>query len=112
MKNSWSRQTEAILSEGRSLIDIGICNWAFTKTAALTAIRQFASCSIPILGGDVYEIIDGSPKPNYDNWYCDPLAGETDIDFLNRSVTKAENYIKAYQDEESDKVLFVLVPKN
>lgn len=111
MKNSWSKEIEAILSEGRSLIDVGIYNWAFTKSAALAAIERLASIGVPILGGDVYEIINGILQSNYDNWYCDPLADETEGEFLDRSLTKAEGYIKAYHAKEPDKIFFVLVPK-
>lgn len=111
MKNSWSKETEAILSEGRSLIDVGINNWAFTKSEALAAIERLASIDVPILGGDIYEIIDGILQSNYDNWYCDPQAGESEGEFLNRSLAKAEGYIRAYHAKDPDKIFFVLVPK-
>jgi hypothetical protein len=112
MGNNWSNEIEAILSEGRSLTDVGVRNWGFTQTAALAVIARFASIGVPILGGDVYEIIDGILQSNYDNWYCDPLAGETEADFLKRSLDKAESYISSYYAKEPDKVFFVLVPKN
>jgi len=111
MKNIWSKKTEEILKKGKSLFDIGVNNWALTKVEVITAIDEFSSQHIPILGGDVYEVINGVFQSNYDNWYCEPLPEETRSEFVNRSVNKAKKYIEDYKAKELDKIFFVLVPE-
>ncbi len=112
MKNSWSNKTTEILKIGKPLFSVGINNWALTKSESLAAIEHFDFLHIPIFGGDVYESIDGVLRPNYDNWYCEPLSEEIENDFFNRSIIKEKNYINSYQAKESDMIFFVLVPKN
>jgi hypothetical protein len=107
----FSKKTEEILKIGKSLFDIGINNWALTKSDSIFAIERFYSLEVPILGGDVYEIINGVLQSNYDNWYCDPLPGETRKDFVNRSINKARNYIETYKGQGlNNNYFFVLVP--
>lgn len=110
MKPVWTIEIDKILNVGHQLTDIGLHNWALTKAQALIALEQLSSLEIPILGGDVCHYADDVIKPNYDNWYCDRLSEETKNDFLNRSITKAKNYIELYQPLEPDKIYFVLVP--
>jgi hypothetical protein len=110
MEHVWSKEIEEILRMGKPLFSVGVHNWALTKKEAMVAIQQLSSSQIPILGGDVYEIIDGVLQSNYDNWYCDPSSEETKIDFIKRSVAKAKEYIESYSVREPDKIFFVIVP--
>lgn len=110
MEHVWSREIEEILAIGKPLFNVGVHNWALTKKEAMIAIERFSSLQIPILGGDVYTIADGVLQSNYDNWYCDPSAGETKSDFINRSLIKAKEYLENYPVKELDEFFFVLVP--
>ncbi|MFT3980444.1 MAG: Imm40 family immunity protein [Ferruginibacter sp.] len=101
---------EEILKIGKPLYEIGINNWALSKPEALNAIDQFHSLGISILGGDVYTMTNELFIPTHDNWYCDQLPQEAQIEFLNRSIVKARHYIEAYKINADDKIYFVLVP--
>lgn len=106
----FSKETEEILEIGKSLSSVGINNWALTKTEAMLVLEKLHSLEVPVLGGDVYEMIDGILQPNYDNWYCDPLNEEARKDFVNRSIDKARSYIEGYTLKDFNSVFFVLVP--
>lgn len=100
-----------ILKVGYSLEKIGVNNWALNKSQALNALEEFLISEISVLGGDVYENIDGIIQSNYDNWYCEPLIGENKSAFMIRSIGVAIKYIKEYKSENIERILFVFVPK-
>jgi predicted aspartyl protease len=104
----WSREVDDILSVGLSLKDIEINNWALNRDEAITAILKLYSLEIPILGGDVYKIVDDCFDFTYDSWCCDKNIGETDSQYLKRSIDESLQYIKNYLD---DNVFFAIVPK-
>ncbi len=110
METIWSNKVDEILKVGLSLDNVGVRNWALTKGQALDALKQFLAIEIPVLGGDVYESIDGIIQSNYDSWYCDPLPEETKSAFVRRSIEKAKAYIEEYKSKQIDKIFFVLVP--
>jgi Immunity protein 40 len=112
MKRMWSKDTNEILSVGKTLSNFGVHNWALTKVQALIAVEQLTSLGIPILGGDVYEERDGYFQSNYDSWHCDILSNENEIDYLNRSSKQAKEYIDNYKSKELDKIFFVIVPSD
>ena len=93
MKTIWSITIDEILKIGKPLANVGVFNWALTKGQALEVLDKFLTLQIPILGGDVYENIDGKLQPNLDNWYCEPKKEEAKIDFMYRSIKKAKIYI-------------------
>ncbi len=100
-----------ILEEGGiSLESVGVKNWALSKEYALKVLEKFHELKIPIFGGDVCEIINGIIEYNYDNWYCEKEANESQFDFANRSIILARDYILSYNSDEPDKILFVFVP--
>ena len=111
MESVWSNKIDEVLKVGHPLTEIGLRNWALTKSQALFAIERFLEYNIPVLGGDICENTDGLIKPNYDSWYCDPSPGETESEFLNRSIVKAKQYIEAYPIKKTDTIFFVLVPR-
>ena len=94
MKTIWSNKIDEILKVGISLNDIGVNNWALTKSQALEVLNQFLLHQIPVLGGDVIENLGGEIQQKYDNWYCDKRSGESRIDFVKRSIEKAKSYIE------------------
>lgn len=110
MKTIWSKVADDILSIGQPLNEVGIDNWALTKAQALEVLERLEEAEISILGGDIYENIDGIIQSNYDNWYCEQLPEESKSAFLSRSITKAREYIEDYQRAPSTMVYFVLVP--
>ncbi|HRG33566.1 MAG: Imm40 family immunity protein [Saprospiraceae bacterium] len=98
-----------ILKKGLSLEEIGVKNWALPKEDALSVLKKFHAMQIPVLGGDVCEIIDGVIQYNYDNWYCDRLSNESYSAFAHRSIEKAKDYIKSYKSNQSAKIFFAFV---
>ena len=99
-----------ILKIGVSLESIGVKNWALSKEDAINALNRFYELKIPILGGDVCENFNGVIQYNYDNWYCDRQPNESQLDFVNRSIATARDYINNYHSENIEKIFFALVP--
>ena len=106
---AWSKKVESIISKGISLHNSGVSNWALTKDQALAALDQFEAKKISVLGGDVYELNDGEPEPNYDNWYCDREQNEPIDKFITRSANEARAYIVSYSSPNKKQELFVFV---
>jgi hypothetical protein len=104
---AWSKKIETIISNGIALHDTGVNNWALSKKKALDALDKFESEKISVLGGDVYELTDGVPKSNYDNWYCEPQSDESFENFAARSVKIARDYVSNYSKLNQQQVLFV-----
>lgn len=104
----WSEQIDSILSCGISLDCVGIKNWALRRDDAIRAINELEALGVPILGGDVYQLVDGAAEQTYDNWYCDQESGELGSTFLKRSLDRAKSYICNYSMSGA---LFAIVPK-
>ena len=109
MEYIWSSEIDSILSVGRSLESVGVRNWALDRESALTALEQLSAMEVAVLGGDVYEVSNTNAESNYDNWYCNRDSGEAEAVFVERSITKARNYIANYQ-AKAGSVLFAIVP--
>src|SRR5688572_4692784 len=107
----WSNEIDGILSQGVFLGAVGIENWALSYEEVLNALNQLLVLQIPILGGYVCELIDGVIQHNCDNWHCDKLPDELNVDFVNRSNKKAKEYIENYMSKNNNKIFFVLVPE-
>ena len=107
MRNVWSNEVDIILGVGFSLECIGVSNLALSRNEAISAICELEAHEIPILGGDVYCLINGVPEQVYDNWYRDQEINELASEFLRRSASKAKNYIENYK---IDGALFAIVP--
>ena len=109
MNQIWSSEVDEILGTGISLDVIGVKNWGLNKTAAFSALDALERIGVPILGGDVYHVIEGTVKVTYDNWYADRLERESKEDFVRRSVKEARAYINKYPEDVSN-ILFAMVP--
>jgi hypothetical protein len=107
----WSKEIDAVLSVGRPLDDIGVRNWALEREAALAALEQLSAMEVAVLGGDVLAVTHDNVRHNDDNWYCDRASSELDADFVERSISKARNYITHYRATGGGSVLFAIVPK-
>lgn len=107
----WSEDIRKTLEKGISLSNIGIDNWALSKDQAILAIDEFEKLKIPVLGGDVYEMVGGSLELIYDNWYCNQNVDEDLEHYVVRSTSRARNYIKGYNNPRGREVFFTLVPQ-
>ena len=107
----WSNRVDEILRIGISLEPVRVKNWALSQQEAIQALIQFVELQIPILGGDVYELVNGVIQHSYDNWYCNRLPNEPHLNFVSRSVRKAREYIEHHNASEPDKVFFAFVPE-
>jgi len=108
MTKEWPSKVLEILKAGFSLEEIGIDNWAFKKPDALIAVNKLARIGIPIVKGDVLELMAGSLERNYDGWECTFQSGEPIINFIRRSTNQAMDYIEDYPSDPN--ILFVLTP--
>ncbi len=104
-----SKVIDEVLSIGIPLSDIGVNNWALNKTQSIKAIEELRRENISILGGDVYEMINGSPVSNYDNWYCNREDNESWENFVIRSTEYARRYIEGYKQNNEKEIYFTLV---
>lgn len=104
-----SKEVEAIVSSGIALHNMGVSNWALSKAQALSALDKFEIEKISVLGGDVYELNDGEPESNRDNWYCDREPDEAFENFVARSISKARVYISNYRNPNQKQEMFVIV---
>ena len=109
MTMAWSEDVKVILSCGISLSEIGVNNWALTETQALQTLNKLESLESPVLGGDVYEMINGEPESNYDNWYCERNDNEKLSEFVARSINYARQYIGNYKKPSCRETFFVFV---
>ncbi|PHS10573.1 MAG: hypothetical protein COA88_02170 [Kordia sp.] len=107
----WSTEIDEFFAIGYNLHELGVNNWALKKHEALTALKQLLILQVPILGGDVYEKHNGNIQQNYDNWYCNKLDDESKIDFIDRSIKIAIDYIENYNIQDEEFILFTLVPE-
>lgn len=103
----WSTEVDSILATGRPLSDLSVRNWALDRDSAQLALDQLASLGIAVLGGDIYVPDGTSFRQNYDNWYCNRMTGESDNDFLARSISTARDYISKYLDAQAH---YAIVP--
>ena len=108
MTKVWPLPVIAILNKGFSSEEIGIENWAFKTSDALIAINELARIGVPIIKGDVLELMDGAIEKNHDGWECQFQSGEPIIDFIGRSMNQAMDYIEDYPSDPN--ILFVLTP--
>lgn len=109
MENVWSREVDSILCVGSSLENSGVRNWAIGRQAALMALDRLAEIGVAVLGGDVYVSTDQGLESNYDNWYCNKNSGESESDFVTRSVKESINFIANYKMKNPE-VFFSIVP--
>ena len=111
MRVVWSSKIDEVLKVGYYLNEIRVNNWALKKSEALDALEKLLELQVPILGGDVYENVEGIIQPNCDNWYCDQLTEESKDDYVNRSIKETIDYIERYDTKGFRKTFFVLIPE-
>lgn len=95
-----------ILKSGISLEPLGIAEYAWEKNLVIEILNILNDKRIPVLGGDVYKIVDNEIKSTYDGWYID--KDETP-EFVRKSLDMAKSYIEEYEHLNEGKYLYSLV---
>lgn len=83
-----------ILRKGYSLEHLGIGEIAWRKDEIISIIKILNKKKIPVLGGDVYKVINGKIEITYDNWYMD---NDGKPDYVEKSLSKVITYIGEYE---------------
>jgi len=84
----------------------GVAELAWNRTDVLEVIEALERDGQCILGGDVWEVVEGiQPTPSHANWYFDP-SGQRSDSWASKEI--AERYIESYP-QTGDSVHFVLV---
>jgi hypothetical protein len=99
--------------KGCDLNNPEIISRGLLKDEALAFVNYLQKLQIPIFGGDVYYIDDNSDiRLTYDNWYCDKIPEENNIEYCMRSIKITMDYINKYQSYQNYNLLFdVVYPK-
>jgi hypothetical protein len=96
--------------KGCDLNNPEIINRGLLKDEALAFVNYLQKLQIPILGGDVYYIDDnGDIRLTYDNWYCDKMPEENNIEYYMRSIKITMDYINKYRSYQNYNLLFDIV---
>ncbi len=101
-----------ILARGRPLTEQGIHGVALTKRDALEAVEVLKKAGVPILGGDVWQMVDGKLQLEYSNWYMDRMDGESEASYAARSIAATVAYLHKFPDAEDGTIFYVLVPQD
>lgn len=95
-----------VMDKSISLKEFGILEYAWNLDDIKRIIVTFDINKIPILGGDVYKIVDGKVCPTYDSWYINKSA---ENDFYRISHEKTMSYILSYEKRNKGKFLYTIV---
>jgi hypothetical protein len=88
---------------------VGVKEYGWNRNDALRVLEYLVKNNRIILGGDVLEIEEGIFKYTGDGWYFNSDDARTKQENVEASYTKASNYIKSYQTNNTGDYLFVLV---
>jgi len=75
----------------------------------LSILKILKEKKIPVVGGDVYKIIDGHIQITYDNWF---INNDGTSEFVERSLNKAISYIGEYERINGDNFVYTLALSN
>ena len=105
-----AKTTVATGMELRSIClkSIGVDGIAYTKSEALRIEVVYFNSNVPILGGDVYKLVNGRIISTSDSWYCEQNGSETPYEYLVRSYHVACDYINKYPDNTN---IFISIVK-
>ena len=82
-----------------SLEPLGINGFAYLQNEALKIANGYFNSNKPILGGDVYKLVNERIESTSDSWYCDRKETETLYDYVVRSYYVTCDYIRDYRDK-------------
>lgn len=91
-----------------SLESIGVKGVAYPRDEALIIAQEYFNSNRPILGGDVYKLMNGQIESTSDSWYCDQNGFETPYEYLVRSYHVTCDYIRKYPDNSNILFNFVI----
>jgi hypothetical protein len=93
---------------GYDLTKADVVNRGLTKQEAMDVIEYIQQVGVGISGGDVY-YLDGEGKIGltYDNWYYNCIKGESDAEYLERSIAFAKKYINEYKNKSFNNCIFL-----
>ena len=81
---------------------------AFELADGLAAAAAVTERGIVILGGDVWRVQDGTPRPAHENWHIDREVGEDWDAYVGRSLDRTRQYLTWWHGREEGH-RFVLV---
>lgn len=93
-----------------SLELLGVNGFAYPRKEALKIANGYFNSNKPILGGDVYKLVNGRIESTSDSWYCDRKESESPYDYVVRSYHITCDYIRDYPGNDS--ILFGFVVEN
>lgn len=82
-----------------SLEPLGVNGFAYLQKEALKIANGYFNSNKPILGGDVYKLVNGRIESTSDSWYCDRKESESLYDYVVRSYHITCDYIRNYPDK-------------
>ncbi len=107
MNTVFSKRIDSILQIGIYLEDFHIYNWALTKDQALNILDELEKIQAAIVGGDVLRNENHVYSYTGDSWYCNRESGEPFNSYVQRSISKARDYIAKYPVDENTYFNFV-----
>jgi hypothetical protein len=110
---NFSLEIDDVLRHGIDLRHIGFKNWGFNKHQSFEIIKSLKSKNIPILGINIFQLINDQIVYSNDKWVSYKLSNETESDFLYRTTSQAIDYISSYVKKMNDSpnYLFAIIPK-
>lgn len=97
---------KSIMDRSISLKELGILEYAWNVDDVKRIVATFDVNKIPILGGDVYKIIDSKVCQTYDSWY---INKSSENDFYRISHEKTMSYILNYEKRNEGQFLYTIV---
>lgn len=97
---------QSIIEKGIFLKELGIFEYGWTLDDIKNIIDILNKKQIPILGGDVYKINNGSIYQTYDSWYIN-ISDE--LDFYTNSYEKAISYIFNYEKKNKGQFIYSII---
>lgn len=97
---------QSIINKGIFLKELGVFEYAWIFDDIKNIIEIFDKKKIPILGGDVYKMVNGNICKTYDSWY---INKSNECDFYIKSYEKAISYISNYEKRNEAQFIYSIV---
>ncbi len=73
----------------------------FKKTIIFNNLNKLEKEDISIVGGDVFEYIDGTFKYANAGWSIDKFKDESDSEYLKRSIIETREYLSSFKENQN-----------
>ncbi|MCP3906839.1 MAG: hypothetical protein GY712_02365 [Oceanicoccus sp.] len=100
---------ESVSTGGIPLYKYGEACWALTRHQALIALRKLKPTKVGVVGGDMYQLVEGKLEPNGDSWYFAKRHKESDEAYSRRTIDGTRRYILMYENFGVDDTYFTLI---